>query len=126
MRRHSLCFRECPAPFEAPPDQWLAVPAYHVFGSDELAALSEPLRSLAARPYVGVSVADATELQVAEGQELGVTIDHEVFTLPARIRPPLPRGVVTVPVGLPGLEGLALPAWATLIISGLSRRTIGT
>jgi NADH-quinone oxidoreductase subunit G len=121
-REHSLCYAASVPPFERRPNQWLAVPTYHVFGSEELSALSPPVAGLTPAPYLGMSPADAEQMQVEEGQELGLDIDREVRPLPVRLRPQLPRGVVTVPVGLPGLEGLELPAWVTLIVAGLSRR----
>jgi NADH-quinone oxidoreductase subunit G len=125
-REHSLCFVEAPPPFEPRGGQWLAVPAHHVFGSEELSAHSPPVAQLSPDPYVGMSPADATLMQVVEGQELGLDIDHTVYPLPVRIRPQLPRGVVTVPVGLPGLEGLELPSWVELLVPGLSQRALRT
>jgi NADH-quinone oxidoreductase subunit G len=121
-RVHSLCYASATPPFEPRPGEWLAVPAWHVFGSDELSALSPACSELAPLPYLGMSPADAETMQVEPGQELGLEVSHEVRSLPVRLRAQLPRGVVTVPVGLPGLEGLELPAWVKLIVPGLPHR----
>ncbi|MBM3497863.1 MAG: NADH-quinone oxidoreductase subunit NuoG [Armatimonadetes bacterium] len=121
-REHSLCYAAAVPPFEPQPGRWLAVPAHHVFGSEELSAGSPSVAALAPPPSLGVSPADAETMQLEEGQELGLSLEREVRSLPVRLRPQLPRGVVTVPVGLPGLEGLDLPAWVTLIVPGLPHR----
>jgi len=97
-----------------------------VFGSEELSAAAPAVAELAPAPYLGMSPEDAERMQVEEGQELGLDVEHEVTPLPMRLRPQLPRGLVTVPVGLPGLEGLELPAWVKLVVPGLSQWALRT
>jgi len=124
--RNRLCYAGHIPPFEPRPDEWLAVPAYHVFGSEELSAATPAVATLTPAAYLGLSPHDAERMQVEEGQELGLDVEHEVHPLPMRLRPQLPPGVVTVPLGLPGLEGLELPTWVKLVVPGLSERALRT
>ena len=72
----------------------------------------------------GMSPADAERMQVEDGQEVGVAIEQDVYTLAVRVREQLPVGVLAIPPGLPGLEGVQLPAWVRVLGSGMTPWTI--
>jgi NADH-quinone oxidoreductase subunit G len=100
-----------PSRFEPRPDQCLLVPAFHIYGSDECSARSEPVTERIPSTYAGISAGDAKRLGIAEGQLLAVTVGSEVRHLPAQVRKALPAGIVALPVGLPGFPTPGLPAW---------------
>lgn len=98
-----------PAPFAPRAGEWLLVPLYHIFGSDELSERSPAIASLAPQPYVALGVEDAAQLAVSAGQEVSVAGRR----LPVKIMPELPRGVAGLPAGLaPGIP--PLPAWSVI------------
>ncbi len=106
-------FDQIPAPFKPSKGQWRVVPLYHVFGSEPLSALSPPLRSRTPDPYLAIGPEDARRLGVKDGSTLQVgALDGRSLTV--RLQPALARGMVGVPVGLPGLAQEALPEWTTL------------
>jgi len=113
-------YHEAPPPFRVREDEWLAIPGYHTFGSEELSRLSPGIAELTPAPYVGMCPADIERFDLSEGQEVGVRLGHRVYILPVRPRPKLACGCVAVPVGLEGLEGIALPARAALLVTGIS------
>jgi NADH-quinone oxidoreductase subunit G len=58
---------------------------------------------------------DAGRLAVAEGDEVDLALgEATTLSLPVRFIPGLARGVAGLPVGLPGLPGLDLPAPARI------------
>jgi NADH-quinone oxidoreductase subunit G len=107
-------FKGVPAAFEPRGDEWLIVPLHHIFGSEELSALSPAIAERIPEPYLALSSEDAARLKVDAGQSLSLTLFGAEYRLPVRLRPALPRGVAGLPVGLSGLVGLALPAWGRI------------
>ncbi len=101
-------FRELPKAFERRPDEWLIVPLYHVFGSEELSMLTPGVAELAPKPYVGLNPADLQEL--SDGVEVEVVIGDWKHRLPAKLMPELPKGLAGLPVGLPSLPTIPFPA----------------
>jgi NADH-quinone oxidoreductase subunit G len=85
----------------APPDGKLRVVAlHHIFGSEELSALSPPIAERAPRPYVALNPDEAAERSLADGDSAEVVFAESVLTLPLRVEPQLVRGAVGLPLGL--------------------------
>jgi NADH-quinone oxidoreductase subunit G len=90
----------------------LAVGLYHVFGSEELSVWSRGISILSAGPYAALRPDDAARLGLAAGEAVAVTVGGLPLQLPLVIRPDLAPGTVGLPVGLPGMPYVSLPAWA--------------
>lgn len=105
---------EAPPPFERMRGEWLAVPLYHIFGSEELSILSPGIAERSPEPYLGLNPGDASALGLAAGAELSLPLGGVTRGLQVRLIPSLPAGVAGLPVGLPGLLGVALPTWIRL------------
>ena len=102
-------FSVIPPAFEPRDGEWLLVPMYHIFGSDELSLSAPGIAELAVKPYVAVNTGRLTE-----GVEVEVSCAGGTFRLPVRIRPDLPPGVAGLSAGLPPLVGITLPAWGKI------------
>ena len=98
--------------FEARTDEWLLVPLYHVFGSEELSSQAPAVAQLAPKPYVALSAADAERLQVQEGAQVEVNMGGIAQKLPVVVQPDLPKGIAGIPAGLVPVEGAGLPVWS--------------
>ena len=95
-----------PAAFEPRADEWLLVPLFHIFGSEELSRSAPAIAQLAPHPYVALNPRDAMKFgDEAEllGQRLPLTKVAE-----------LPQGVAGVPAGMPPFAGLELPMWSRI------------
>lgn len=103
-------FDEIPPAFEPREGEWLLVPMYHIFGSDELSLSAPGIVELAPTAHVAVNAVDFTE-----GEEVEVRCAGGTFRLPVRIRPDLPCGVAGLPAGVPPIAGLDLPAWGKIV-----------
>jgi len=88
------------------------VPLYHVFGSEELSALGPAIAERVPAPYLALHPGDAAKLDPApaDGDEVELELAGTTLRLPVRLREDLPAGVAGLPVGLPGLAWLRLPA----------------
>ncbi|MCL6106366.1 MAG: NADH-quinone oxidoreductase subunit G, partial [Actinobacteria bacterium] len=100
---------QLPDPFVRPEGEWLIVPLYHIFGSEELSAFSPPVMELAPAAYVALAPDDAAGLGAAAGSLAEVILPGGSLRLPVRIIDSLPEGTAGLPVYLPGLEGIVSP-----------------
>jgi NADH-quinone oxidoreductase subunit G len=105
-------FEGIPSGFEPRNGEWLLVPMYYIFGSDELSLVAPGINELATVPHVAVKARDFTE-----GEKVEVRCAGATFQLPVRIRPDLPLGVAGLPAGVSPIVGLDLPAWGTIVRS---------
>ncbi len=111
-------FLEIPHAFQTRPGEWLVVPLYHIFGSEELSIESPGIAGLAPEPYLGLNPADAHALSLKEGADAVIDFDGQRDRLPVRFIPSLPAGVAGVGCGLPGWRGRALPQRAQISAYG--------
>jgi NADH-quinone oxidoreductase subunit G len=102
-------FSAIPPAFEARDDEWLLVPMYHFFGSDELSLAAQGIAELVTAPHVAVNSGD-----FAEGTEVEVSCSSGTFHLPIRIRPELPQSIACISVGQVPVAGISLPAWGKI------------
>jgi NADH-quinone oxidoreductase subunit G len=101
-------FEEIPPAFQRREDEWLALPCYHIFGSEELSILTPGVAERAPQPYVAFNPQDAARLGTDTGREVRLALNGTEYRLPVKLIDSLPPGTAGVPVGLPGLEGMAL------------------
>lgn len=89
--------------------EWQLLPAYHIFGSEELSALAEPVAERVPIPYVMLRPETADRLGVEQGDGLALKIKAEELSLEVRISDQCPRGALVVPAGLAKTAGLPFP-----------------
>ena len=106
-------FERIPDAFEPREQMLLAVPLYHIFGSEALSARAPAVAERAPPPYAAMHPDDMSRLSVAEGDELELSLQGTSVALPVQAHTSLARGTVGVPVGLRGLEHMAALDWPT-------------
>jgi NADH-quinone oxidoreductase subunit G len=109
-------FKDIPDAFQPGDDEILVVPIYHIFGSEELSVLSPGISELAPKPYLALSQRHASRLGVVEGSEVELSLDNNTYTLSVKYLPSLSEGLVGIPAGIPGLEGVSLPSSGKLCL----------
>ena len=107
-------FREMPEPFQQGPGQWLVVPFHHIFGSEELSARAAAIAERIPAACVGLNPEDASDLGVKEGERVELVVGTVRYELPTAVRPDVPAGVALLPVGLPDVQMVSLPAQGTV------------
>ena len=108
--RETHYFHGVPEAFALRGDEFLIVPLYHIFGSEELSILSPGIAERSPEPYLALNPEDAERFQLDGERELELVISDNVYRLPVVLRPSLPRRIAGLPKGLKGLEGIVLPA----------------
>jgi len=103
-----------PAAFVAQQDAWWVLPAWHIYGSDELSLRSPGVAARAPGSYIALNPADLARLGLSVGQEVALSIGAQSRVCSVVAAPCLPVGVARAPAGLPGLPALALPAWGRI------------
>lgn len=86
---------------------YLLLPAYHIFGSEEQSRLAAAIQERSPKAYVRLNEASASALEVAAGDGLELQAGEERLSLAVQIAPELPDHWLVVPAGLP--ETAALP-----------------
>jgi NADH-quinone oxidoreductase subunit G len=118
-------FAHIPDAFSPRAAQFLVVPSYHIFGSEELSVLAQGVSQLVSAPYLAMNPADINSLGLAGHGRAVVSIAGASFELPLKHADALPIGVAALPAGLSGVAGVTLPAWATVSPVAASSKSAG-
>ncbi|MGC8658218.1 MAG: NADH-quinone oxidoreductase subunit NuoG [Desulfomonilaceae bacterium] len=110
-----LYFNDTPATNGHREKEWLAVPKFHIFGSEELSKFAASISERAPDPCLRINPRDAVLLGKKEGETVKIGIDNAFIYLPVHTMESLPRGLVALPVGISELDGLDLPAWVKIL-----------
>lgn len=107
-------FKEFPQAVQLKKKEWLVIPLYHIFGSEELSTMAAGVSQLVPSPYLALGESETEKLQIDAASEVILTLNQKEYRLPVRICKGLPRGVAGLPSGLPGTVGIVLPAWGKI------------
>jgi NADH-quinone oxidoreductase subunit G len=107
-----------PSAFKARHGEWLLVPIFHIFGSEELSRHAQGIAQVISRPYLALNPTEASLLGAKSGEQIKVSVDGSQFELEVMLRADLPRGVAGLPAGFPPLEGVMMPAFCKLALTG--------
>ncbi len=107
-------FNKAPEAFTIREDALFFVGISHIFGQEELSAMSPSVSELSPAPYVGLRPEDAALFDLHEGEEMQLILNGAEYFLPVKCLSKLPAGVGVLPAGLPGLKGITLPAWGSI------------
>ncbi len=104
-------FAEYPEPFDPNVNEWLVVPAYHIFGSEELSSLGPSVAHRSPVVTVGLNPADAERRGLGEGDKAVLDIEGLAYSLTVRLMPDLAPGLAAIPPYLESLGLLPSDAW---------------
>lgn len=93
-------FSKVPPAFTPLEAEWLLLPLYHIFGSEETSILTHGIAQRAPSPYLGLNPQDAQQLQVSEGMAIDLTIAGAIYHLRIKVMATLPLGVAGLPAGV--------------------------
>jgi NADH-quinone oxidoreductase subunit G len=104
-------FDAIPAAFKQRDGEWLVVPLYHIYGSEELSRKAPAVAELVPKPYLALNPQDAAALKVGENELVELTLNGSAHRLPVKLLAHLARGVAVIPAGVADLPAMVLPAW---------------
>ena len=108
-------FTDVPSEFRRRDDEWLIVPLYHIFGSEELSIHSPGVKELSPRAYLAINNEDAAGVGLQADELVEFALAGMGYRVRLKLRPDLPRGVAGAPVGIEPLLGIRLPAWSRIV-----------
>jgi NADH-quinone oxidoreductase subunit G len=95
-------FHNIPEAFKSEEDEWLIVLLYHIFGSEELSALSPGIAERKPKPYLALNPEDAKRIKVHDGETVELSLGALRHQLKVNILSGLPVGVAGLGAGLSG------------------------
>lgn len=93
---------------------WRLLPAYRVFGSEELSAKSAAIAELIGAATIELNPADAKEIGAGSGDLLNVETGGQIHQFAAQINDRIPPGCAAYTAGLPGGNWIAANSAATI------------
>jgi NADH-quinone oxidoreductase subunit G len=107
-------YQGLPEPFRPMDDHLWIVPLHHIFGSEELSARAAAVAQRIPQPYILLNSADATALDLHEGDDFTFHIGDQAYHFPVKMSESIPDGVAAVPYGIETIPYAELPEWATI------------
>jgi NADH-quinone oxidoreductase subunit G len=109
-RRVAAAAPAAPPPFTPRLDEFTLVAVHRIFGSDDLSLYSPGVAARAAAPSLALNPADADRLGARDGDTLELWLPWMSTSLPCQIMASLVAGTAGVPLGVPGVPYISLPA----------------
>jgi len=94
---------------EAKNDEWLIVPVYQIFGSDELSSNSPSILQRIQEPFVLINQKDAGKIDMNDGDTVQLEILKTKFKVKVKIENSIVHGVAGLSVNLPGMPYFDIP-----------------
>jgi len=110
VQGHLPYFMDVPRPFCPRDDQWLFLPLYQIFSSEELSAQSSPIQERTGSPLLLLRTDEMEELGIKEGDHIDMTVAGLHCRLPVQSQADFPKRTVGCSMVSP-CRGLSLPAW---------------
>jgi NADH-quinone oxidoreductase subunit G len=98
--------------------EWLVLPLYHIFGSDELSAQGPAVAERVPQPYIALNDSDAAKAGIGEGAIIEIVLSGNKKWLPVKLKMGLPQGTAGLPKGFRETAGIAYPFFTTIKIAG--------
>jgi NADH-quinone oxidoreductase subunit G len=102
-------FSKPPDAFKSKENEWVVLPLYHIFGSEELTAQGPAIASRIPKPYVAMNLDDAARLGLSDGTLVAIKFQGNELKLPVNIQLSIPLGIIGLPYGLVSTKGIEFP-----------------
>jgi len=107
-------FTAIPPAFKSRSGEWLLIPIFHIFGSEELSRHAQGISQLLPRPYLALNPMDASLVGAKAGEPIKIVVEDSQIELEIMLRADLPRGLAGLPAGVPPFDGIQLPVFCKL------------
>jgi len=89
--------------------EWLIVPVYQIFGSEELSSAATTLAKRISEPFIYLNPDDAKELKTENETVIKLEISTVSLSVKVIIEESIGQGIVGLSIGLPGMPFIDLP-----------------
>ena len=94
--------------------EWLIVPVYRIFGSEELSLKAPSVKERIDQPFLVLNPKDAEKNKVKDNDLLNIFISERSIEVKIKIQESLAEGVAGLSVNLPGMPFLELPGYGKI------------
>jgi NADH-quinone oxidoreductase subunit G len=108
-------FKTGPQAFEYKKDEWLIVPVYQIFGSEELSSAGSAVAERIQEPFLYLNQKDADIFIIKDGELIQLEVRGSKLRIKARIENSIQQGMAGLSVNLPGMQFIDLPCHGKLI-----------
>jgi len=102
-------FKPTAGSIEIKKGEWLIVPVYQIFGSEELSSAASTLAKRIPEPFVYLNPKDAEELKIKDEEVIQLEISTVSLSIKVKIEESIGQGIAGLSVGLPGMPFIDLP-----------------
>ncbi|MFO0701853.1 MAG: molybdopterin-dependent oxidoreductase [Nitrospira sp.] len=106
-------FTTVPRPFQPKSNEWLLLPQYAVFGSDELSNQSPAVVERMSPPQLSFNPSDGARLGLEDGSQIDLTLQGRICRLVVHLDPSTPLGTAGLS-RVSELSSLRMPVWVDL------------
>ena len=108
-------FKTCLQAFEYKKDEWLIVPVYQIFGSEELSSAGSAVTQRIQEPFLYLNHKDAEIFSIKDGELIQLEVRGSKLIIKVRIENSIRQGMAGLSVNLPGMQFIDLPCRGKLI-----------
>ena len=101
--------------FEYKKDEWLIVPVYQIFGSEELSSAGSAVTQRIQEPFIYLNQKDADIFSIKDGEWIQLEVLGSKLRIKVRIENSIRQGMAGLSVNLPGMQFIDLPCRGKLI-----------
>jgi NADH-quinone oxidoreductase subunit G len=102
-------FAISPQPFELLIDEWLIIPVFQIFGSEELSASGSSISQRIQEPFIYLNQKDAEIFDAVDNDLIQLEVPNSKLLLKIKIENTLKPGIAGLSVNLPGMPFIGLP-----------------
>jgi NADH-quinone oxidoreductase subunit G len=95
--------------FEFQKDEWLIVPVYQIFGSEELSSVGPAIGQRIQEPFLYMNQKDVELFGAKESDLIQLEISGSILKIKVKIENSLKQGIAGLSVNLPGMQFMDLP-----------------
>lgn len=95
---------------EIPKNEWLIIPVYQIFGSEELSSAGSAVTQRIQEPFVYINKEDAEILGAGDNDLIQLEISEINLKIKIKIENSISKGIAGLSVNLPGMQFIDLPA----------------
>ncbi len=94
---------------ESKTGEWLIIPVYQIFGSEEMSSKAQAVAERISDPFVLLNKKDLAGLGFSESDSVTIQVQDENIEVKIKTDEKIPQGIAGISVGLPGIPFLDLP-----------------
>jgi NADH-quinone oxidoreductase subunit G len=94
---------------ESKKDEWLIVPVYRIYGSEELSSAAFAITQRIQEPFLYINQKDAEALSIKDGEVIRLEVPGNILRIKTKIEKSITQGIAGLSVNLPGMQFVDLP-----------------